>query len=167
MVARTPEETGAHYVETRLLDQERYFDRRATRSKRAYEVLAIAALVAAGTVPLTVAVGWPEWLAAGAGAAGTLLIGLQALFKHQENWLRYRSTAEGLRRERSLWETGVGPYAGGPSGAVVAALVERTEALIAGEHEAWTREHPGAPAPAGTDARTSDDPPPAGAGGSG
>lgn len=144
MAARTPEATGAHYVETRLLDQERYFDRRAGQSKRAYELLAVAALVAAGTVPLTVAVGWPEWLAAAAGAAGTLLIGLQALFKHQENWLRYRSTAEGLRRERSLWETGVGPYSGSPSEEAVAALVERTEALIAGEHESWTRERAGA-----------------------
>jgi len=140
MAARTHDDPGAHYVETRLRDQERYFDRRARQSKRFYELLAIAALLAAGAVPLTIAVGGPERLAAVAGAASTFVIGLQALFKHHENWLRYRTTAEGLRRERSLWETGVGPYAGAAPAEVVGALVERTEALIAGEHESWTRQ---------------------------
>jgi hypothetical protein len=140
MAAGLHENPGAHYVETRLLDQERYFDRRAKQSKRSNELLAMGALLAAGSVPLTVAIGWPEWFIAAAGTASTFLIGLQALFKHHENWLRYRTAAEDLRRERALWETGVGPYAGRAPAEVIETLVERTEALIAGERESWVRQ---------------------------
>lgn len=134
------DDAGAQYVETRLLDQSRWFERRAAQSKRAHEWLSIAALAAAAAVPLTVALGWPGWVAAAFGALGTVTIGLQGLFKHQENWLRYRTAAEGLRREHVLWEARVGPYAGKRPVGVKRTLVERTEALIAGEHDTWLRD---------------------------
>jgi hypothetical protein len=61
-----------------------------------------------------------------------LLEGVQHLFQLQQNWLLYRSTAEELRRERFLYRSRSGRYAGEDRERVLA------DRLVTGaEHGRW------------------------------
>ncbi|HTD77217.1 MAG TPA: DUF4231 domain-containing protein, partial [Chloroflexota bacterium] len=58
--------------------------------------------------------GWQAtWLPGILGALIALLEGVQGLFRWRDQWLMYRATAEGLKREHALYLAQAGPY--GPS----------------------------------------------------
>lgn len=55
-----------------------------------------------------------------------------------KNWHRWRSTAEALKREQSLYIQKAGPYADPDRPkAPPSVLAERIEEIVAREHEAW------------------------------
>jgi hypothetical protein len=127
----------------RLGDQLRWYGDRSEANRRAYKALKIAALVAAGAIPVLSAVGAlspsvaaisPLVTAAlGAGILG--MESLQQLNQHQQNWLSYRSTAEALKHEKYLYLARAGPYR--RSQEPQALLAVRIEGLISQEHGRW------------------------------
>jgi hypothetical protein len=46
----------------------------------------------------------------GLGVIVVVLESMQGLFQFQQNWTYYRSTAEGLKHEKFLWQARAGPY---------------------------------------------------------
>jgi hypothetical protein len=119
----------------RLDEQLAWYDAAAERSQRAFRVLKLTQIVVGAAIPVAAALG------ASAGAAGVLggvivvLEGVQQLFHFQENWLRYRRSAETLRSEKHLFEASAGVYA--DTAKPVQLLAERIEALFAHELTAW------------------------------
>lgn len=83
---------------------------------------------------------WQAWVPfvlqlAGAGVAvsGALL----ALYRHQENWVRYRSLKEALEREKILFLTASLPAYSGPE--AFHRFVRTVEDLMAEERQNWGR----------------------------
>lgn len=70
-------------------------------------------------------------------AIAGIATGLTALGGHHGNWLRYRATAEALRKLRVHRELGLRPYDG--EGADDR-FIEEAERLLAGEQEVWQRD---------------------------
>ena len=75
-----------------------------------------------------------------AGALGVVVVvveGLQHVNQHHENWIRYRATCEGLRREKYLYQAGSGPYEGLAPDQAFRQLAARVESVLAREGEEW------------------------------
>jgi Protein of unknown function (DUF4231) len=75
---------------------------------------------------------------AAAGVAIAVLEGWLLLNQYGPLWVKYRTTAESLKRERWLLLSGAGDYKDQPADARMRLLAERVEALLAEEHQAWT-----------------------------
>jgi hypothetical protein len=127
----------------RLDHQIRWYGDRSQSNQRAYKVLKIVALIAAGTIPVLSAVGAASpsvaaispliTAALGAGILG--VESLQQLNQHQQNWLSYRSTAEALKHEKYLYAAKAGPYRRTHEPQKLLAV--RIEGLISQEHGRW------------------------------
>lgn len=62
--------------------------------------------------------------------------GFSSLLKFQENWIKYRTTAESLKKEKYLFQTRVQPYDGGEP---LPVLVQRVETLVSQENTNWAQ----------------------------
>jgi hypothetical protein len=129
------------YIARRLQTETDWYDQRANREQRYYYGLSILAFAASAAVPTSIALGSPDWLPAIMGSLVAIATGVLSIKKCQENWLNYRKTAELLKKERHFFEMGAGPYSGLPKEEASHQLVERVEALISVEHQAWLQGH--------------------------
>lgn len=128
------------YISERLDAQLQWLSRASRRNKRQF-VLWRAFDILLGTCvmifsPFARTVPWvPLWLAiAGGGIAisGSLL----ALNRNQENWVRYRTLAENLKREKYLFLTGTAPY---DHADAFRQFVATSEAMMLDERLVWGR----------------------------
>ncbi len=129
--------TSDEYVASRLAPEIDYYDRRAGQDKTRFQAASLLAIAAAAAVPVLAAADFERWAIAAVGGVASVALAILALFKWQEDWLRFRGNAESLKKERALYETRTGPYRdlNGPD--LVEALTLRTEELISREHQVW------------------------------
>lgn len=129
------------YLKTRLDDQVAWYDGKSAWNKRLFVLLSIVQITAAALIPFLVgyvtdARPCVKFVVGLLGVVVALTVGIIVLLRLQENWHRYRTTAETLRHEKYLFQTGSPPYDGDEAFTV---LVERTEAVISREHTGWLR----------------------------
>src|ERR687886_2035318 len=135
------------WLTDRLEPQIRWYGRAARRSRLGYLALRLLTLGAAAAITIVSITGWappgwqPTWLPGILGALIALLEGAQGLFRWRDQWLIYRATAEGLKREQSLYLAQAGPYAGSTSSDALALLAVRTEQLMTTENASWRQLH--------------------------
>lgn len=128
----------------RLEDQLKWYEGAAGRSQTWFRLLKFAQLVVAAAIPVAAALGASAAVAGVLGGVIVVLEGTQQLFHFQENWLRYRGSAEILRTEKHLYEAHAGPYAAAAQ--PLPLLAERIEAVFADERTSWAadqRRQPG------------------------
>ena len=73
------------------------------------------------------------------GALGVLIAvitGVSALYKFDEKWIKYRTTAESLKHEKYIYDTRVDPY---DDTDPFPLLVKRVETLISQENSDWSQ----------------------------
>lgn len=128
------------YLEQRLDDQLDWYDGKSARNQRNYKILKMIEFVTAASIPLSAALfdGWVYFaaLAAGLGVVIAISSAANGLFRFQENWIQYRTTAEQLKHEKYLFMTHTDPYSGEDAFAL---LVQRVEGLIARETSSWAQ----------------------------
>ena len=129
------------YIEQRLEDQIGWYDRKSQWNQRWYKRLRLAEIVAAALIPFLAA--WPpgeSWVTRVViGLLGVLIAVVAAaigLYQLQENWVKYRTTCESLKKERYLYLTATKPY-DGDEAARLQLLVRRVEALVSQENTEW------------------------------
>jgi Protein of unknown function (DUF4231) len=120
----------------RLDEQLDWYERRSKAAKQAYQGVKLAQIVIAAAIPIVVAANGAAVIAAVLGGAVVVLEGAQQLFQFQQNWIRYRGTAEALRHEKFLYQAQAGAYAG--SDAPTRRLAEAVEALVSTETASWS-----------------------------
>ena len=130
------------YIVQRLEDQISWYDDKAGWNQRWFRRLQVFIIVAGALVPFVSGLGSTAsvWDDAFVGVLGVLIAALTAvlgLYKFQENWVQYRTTAESLKREKYIFLAGVHPYSGGDAFEL---LVERVEGLISSEHDNWAKQ---------------------------
>jgi len=136
-----PAEIGASAAWDRLEEQLDYYGARASRYQAGYKRIKLALIAVSAAIPILAFAPLGEatrYVVAAAGVAIALLEGLLLLNQYGELWVKYRHTAEGLKRERSLLLAGAGDYRDKPAVEALRLLAERTEAIIAQENQQWT-----------------------------
>ena len=129
----TPEE----YLKDRVEDQIIWYNRKSGSNKRWFIILQIATLVASSSVPVFAIFSndmWARVTVAILGSTTAISTGIVSLYQFREHWIEYRTTAESLRHEKFMYQTGTGPYL---EDCAFSILVERIEALVSQENTAW------------------------------
>jgi hypothetical protein len=126
----------------RLDDQLKWYGDRSSRNQRYYKSLKILVIVVAASIPVLSGNlpflgpdGVPKWGLGVLGALVAVIEGIQQVYQFHANWLSYRATCEGLKREKFLYLAKAGPYAAAADGDVL--LAERVEAMISQENAKW------------------------------
>jgi len=106
------------YFKQRVNDQIEWFERKSAWNQKRHKrmrtiVITLSVLLPFATGFISESIqGNIVKIAVGlAGVMIALLEGLQSLYKFQENWIAYRTSAENLKREKILYLTKVGDYA--------------------------------------------------------
>ncbi len=127
------------YIKERLDDQIQWYGRKSRWNKKCYKRFRVIEILAAATIPFlsgyVTEVFIMKYIVGVLGVIIAIISGVIALYRFQENWTEFRTTAESLKHEKYLYLTGAEDYANeNPFGL----LVERVETLISKEHTRWS-----------------------------
>lgn len=131
----TTDSSALHPVLDRLHQDVEWYDRHATRTRLAYQILKTLQLVAAAAIPVSVAAGGGGTVTGSLGGLVVVMEGCQQVFRFHETWLGYRRTWRALLSEQSLFEAEAGIYASAPGDTRL--LAERVDGLLSTEVEQW------------------------------
>lgn len=132
------------YLQARLDDQLDWYDRKALRNQNLYKRLQLMAIIFGASIPLLTAISFKEFetlfrfIIALLGSTIAVISSVLSLNKYQENWVKYRSCAEALRREKYHYLTCTGSYAN-DNVQRDALFVGRCEAIMANEQGEWMK----------------------------
>lgn len=128
------------YLQGRLDDQINWYDRKSGWNQRLHKRLRLLEVIAAASIPFLTGFiadfAFMIHVVAVVGVAIAVISGAFALFKFQENWIEYRTTAETLKHQKYLYLTQTNPYDGEDAFHI---LVETVEGLISQENSKWTQ----------------------------
>src|SRR5690349_10322751 len=124
------------YVVDRAERQLARFDHKAGVNRAFYFSVKVVQIVLAAAVPVAASAHAPTPFTGGLGAVIVVLEGIQQLCQWHANWIRYRRTAELLRRELFMYRASVGDYATAKD--PVALLAQRLDHAEAAEVAGWS-----------------------------
>ena len=129
------------YLTDRLQPEIAWYDKKSGRNKFANTVTKIIEIACAAAIPLLAgyAKGGEQAISVIIGTLGVVVAistGVSSLLKFQEQWIKYRTTAESLKKERYLFETRTEPYNGTDP---LPMLVQRVETLVSQENTNWAQ----------------------------
>jgi hypothetical protein len=128
-----------NYLEERLDAQIQWYDEKSVWNQNWHKRLRFLEIIAAASIPFLtgyITDSTPDMKIV-VGSLGVLIAvstGIIALFKFQEHWLQYRTTAESLKHHKFLFLTNTAPYNNENSFNL---LVESVESLISKENSNW------------------------------
>lgn len=136
---QVPEQIAAHPAWARLEGQRAYFDGKSGQYQSHYKRIKLALIALSAGIPLVVFLPGEgaRYLVAAAGVVIAMLEGLLLLNQYGPLWVKYRGTAEGLKRERWLMLSRAGDYAGKSDDDALRQLAERVENLLDAEQKDW------------------------------
>lgn len=133
-----------YYIEHRWYSQWSFFDTKATQSKNRYYRTQIIVGLGSVTVPVLVGIN-ASGIAADVLYFVTVIISLsvamataiEALYTFGDNWRSYRSAAEDMYQEKSLYDVKAGRYMNNNQAFI--RFVERCEEIIAQQNGRWVQ----------------------------
>ncbi len=130
--------TPQEYIDQRVDSQIRWLSDKSEWNQRWFKRLRLWELILAALIPFLAAyVEEHLYFRLGVALAGVIIAvmaGVIALYRFQELWIEYRTTAESLRREKILFETNVDPYKVDDS---FQRFVMRIEGILGAENSHW------------------------------
>lgn len=135
-----PPTVAGHPAWARLEGQRSYYSGKAGLYQDQYKRIKLTLIGLSAGIPLIVFLpgDGAKYVVALAGVAIAVLEGLLLLNQYGPLWIKYRSTAEGLNRERWLLLSKAGDYADKDADAAMRQLAERVENLLEAERKDWT-----------------------------
>jgi len=122
------------YIKSRLKNQQEWYSNASKKNKLWFYWLKSIELIGAISIPFLV--NYCENLTIGLiGVIVAIVAGLIGLFKFQEKWTKYRTTAETLKHQLYLYETKTGIYK--DESARFEILVMNVESIISKENSEW------------------------------
>lgn len=133
--------TEDDYLKQRVDEQIRWHSDKSQACQAAYKRLRVLEITAAALIPFLTGMGDKipngTWLIGALGVAIAMSTAIGTLYRHHENWIQYRMTAEALNQEKYLFVTRSGVYQ--DAGAAFALLVQRVETLLGGQTSQWSQ----------------------------
>lgn len=134
------------YLETRLEQYCRWYDGRAVKMKRAHTRARVTAAVGSVIVPVLAQLSWHlsvgsidldtgKLLTTIVSTLVAVLLALEGVLHHREQWKNYRTTEQHLRAQRVYFETRTGDYFGLGDEPALKHLIETCETAIKDENE--------------------------------
>jgi hypothetical protein len=128
-----------NYLTDRLESQIDWYDKKSSWHQSWHKKLRFLEILAVASIPfltgyITDAPPDMKIVVGGLGVLIAVTSGVVALFKFQEHWLQYRTTAESLKHHKYLYLTKTAPYNGENAFNL---LVESVEGLISKENSNW------------------------------
>jgi hypothetical protein len=133
-----PVTTAQGYVESRLSQYQKWYDRKAVKTKAMHLRMRTVSVVGGALVPVLVNLDL-SFTKLAATVLSLIVVGsvsLESVYRYREQWKNYRSTEQLLGHERIYFETRVGPYSGLSDAEAFTTLVARVETAIANENSA-------------------------------
>ena len=129
-------------LKERVDDQIEWYDKKSGWNQRWFKRLQVLVIVSAAIIPfLSGYVGeGVAWVKIAIGVLGLLIAAITAilsLYNFQENWIKYRTTCESLKKEKYKFLTGIPPY---ENDNALTVLVEHVEGLISKENTDWSQQ---------------------------
>jgi len=132
------------YIEERVNGQLEWLSSASRSNKQQFFRLRILEILLGTSItilsPFARSLDWVPLLLALAGGGVAVSSSVLALNRNQENWIRYRSLTEHLKREKYLFLTGASPY--DKEAEPYKAFVRIAEDLMLAERVAWTKQQP-------------------------
>ena len=105
------------YLKQRLQDQIDWYDKKSQHNQRWHKKLKAVEILMAASIPflvgyITETAPGMKFIVGFLSVIVAAIAGLVGLYKFQENWIEYRTTAESLKHEKYLYLTKTGPYDG-------------------------------------------------------
>lgn len=130
------------YMKERVDDQIEWYDRKSGWNQRWFKRLQIFVLIAAATIPFLSGyigeeVAWAKFVIGVLGLLIAAITAILGLYNFQENWIKYRTTCESLKKEKYKFLTRIPPYDNDNAFTV---LVEHVEGLISKENTDWSQQ---------------------------
>jgi hypothetical protein len=126
------------YIKERVDDQIQWFSSRSSTNQARFKQFRLTEIVLASTIPLLTAYADAythlKVIASFVGVLVSVIAGALALYKYQENWIHYRTSAEALTREKMLFLTRSGPYT---RDGAFQEFVGRVENILGSENSQW------------------------------
>jgi hypothetical protein len=126
------------YIEDRLNKQINWYESKSAKNKKLYQASQFLLLVLAALITLSPLIAKESSylliFVPIMGALIALITGVLRIYKYQENWTTYRTTAELLKYEKYVFMTKTKPYDGANAYNI---LVQRVEGLISNETSEW------------------------------
>ena len=132
--------TEDEYLQSRTIDQIKWYDEKSKTNKRFYLSLKVAEIILALLIPFLSGyidsnTSTIKILVGLLGIFVAAIAGIITLVKFQENWSEYRTVAESLKLEKFLFLAKAGPYKGVTD--TFPLFVERFESLISTSTKKW------------------------------
>ena len=130
------------YLDERVEDQIGWYEKKSSWNQKRFKFYQMSIIIFGALIPLITVVDFQEldvyarFLIALLGSLIAIFSAIINLYKFQENWVKYRATAETLIREKYLYLTRSQPYADDED-ANLKILVERCQAVMSAENSAW------------------------------
>lgn len=129
------------YLKVRLEDEIKWYDDKSKTNKYRHLAFRSIEIICAAAIPFLAgyARGGAEWVALAIGFLGVIVAtcaGAASLFQFQEHWIKYRTTAESLKKEKYLYLTRGEPY---NEENPLPTLVQRVETLVSQENTNWAQ----------------------------
>lgn len=125
--------TEQEYINTRVKDQIKWYSDKSGWNQKGYKFFKVVELVGAVSIPFLAAYVDP-FCTGLIGAIVAVVAGILAIYKFQENWVKYRITSETLKHQLFLYETNVEPYNDEDK---LTKFVHNIEGVISKENSEW------------------------------
>lgn len=127
------------YIETRLKPQMDYYSNKCSSLQKEYYRLSLVSIVVNAIIPIfTIATDsffLVKYIIAVLSAVATITSSILLLRKTKDTWVEYRSTYEQLKREKIMFEMGVGEYSSQDKDR----FIINCENIMNNEHSAWSQ----------------------------
>jgi hypothetical protein len=133
------------YLKTRVNDQISWYERKSALNKNYYKRLQVVAIVCGAAIPVLTVFEGPAVVAfirpliAVLGSAVAVISATINLYKFSDNWVKYRTAAQLLTREKNLFLTQTAPYAAENASQAFKLFVQNCEAIMAAENSEWNQ----------------------------
>lgn len=121
------------YMPKRVDEEISYYENQSKNAKRWFQICSVGNLFLTTLTAIVAGFGINHMHIAIMSGIAALLAGLLALFGWHQLWLRYRTAAEALKREKHLFSVGAKPYQSGN----LTLFAEKCERIISMEHRLW------------------------------
>ena len=119
----------------RFESQRAYYSSRGGAAKRLHYWLKVPEVLGAILIPVLALLDLSAVVLGIVGAVVAALAVAQEVFQPNENWIKYRTANERLKREKALLDTGAGRYDGAADPLKLFAV--RVEEIITDENAGW------------------------------
>lgn len=127
------------FMKERYEDQLEWYENKAKKNKQIYMSLQFILIVFSIVVPIFIVINYIlttstvlQWITIVMSIVVAILVSSLKTFNFQENWVRYRTTAENLKKELIFFRAETGPYINAQDNKNL--FVQRVESFISQRH---------------------------------